>query len=82
MGFGEKFNRALNKIKGKLIVAVILWLILVIVFVAPMGVALHHANTNQGDPVKLLVESLGENIVNPISSFRKMLIRSNRRKFW
>ena len=70
MEFGEKFNRAFNKIRGKLIVAVILWLILVIVFVAPMGVALHQVNSNQGDPVKLMVESLGE----PLNSYQNSLL--------
>ena len=30
MGIGEKFSKALNKIKGKLIVAGILWFVLTI----------------------------------------------------
>lgn len=43
MGFGEKISRAFKKIRGKLIVAGILWFIITIVFVAPMGLSIAEA---------------------------------------
>lgn len=44
MTFSEKIAKAIKKIKGKLIVSFILWLILVIVFVAPMAMAIKAGN--------------------------------------
>ena len=43
MKFQEKISRAIKKIKTKLIVSFILWLILIIVFVAPMSLAVKDA---------------------------------------
>ena len=40
MNIWEKIGKAIKKIKNKLIVSFILWLILVIVFVAPMGMSM------------------------------------------
>lgn len=50
MSIGEKIGKAIKKIKGKLIVSFILWLVLVIVFVAPMGLSFARAvEVNNGD---------------------------------
>ena len=43
MKFQEKISRAIKKIKSKLIVSFILWLVLIIVFVAPMSLAVRDA---------------------------------------
>lgn len=69
MKFGEKISRAIKKIKGKLIVSFILWLILIIVFVAPIGIALKNAFEVEGDQRwEVLFTSIGINIVNPLKA--------------
>lgn len=49
MGFGEKLKRALIKIKGKLIVAAILILVILIWAVAPFTVAIRRSNEPELD---------------------------------
>jgi hypothetical protein len=69
MKFGEKISRAIKKIKGKLIVSFILWLILIIVFVAPISVSLalslRAEATNRWE---ILIESIGTYIVKPFTA--------------
>lgn len=69
MNFGEKVSKAIKKIKSKLIVSFILWLILVIVFVAPFAISLHDALIAEGSSRwEVLFTTLGEQIVKPIES--------------
>lgn len=69
MNFGEKISKAIKKIKGKLIVSIILWLILTIVFVAPFSLALHSAMTEvEADKWATFFMSLGQQIVKPLES--------------
>ena len=70
MNFGEKLSKAIKKIKGKLIVSVILWLVLTIVFVAPFALALHSAMTQVENSSKwsTLFMTLGQQIVKPLES--------------
>lgn len=66
MTFKEKIAKAIKKIKGKLIVSLILWLILIIVFVAPMAIAFKNAYHFVGDERwEALFKTLGEYIVKP-----------------
>ena len=67
MKFQEKISRAIKKIKTKLIVSFILWLILIIVFVAPMSLAVKDAFSvsDSGQRWANLFESLGTYIVKP-----------------
>lgn len=66
MTFGEKISRAIKKIKGKLIVSLILWLILIIVFVAPMAIAFKEAYHYTGDDRwATLFMTIGKYIVKP-----------------
>ena len=71
MGFGEKLKRAIQRIKGKLIVSAILWLVLVIVFVAPLGIAFFDANQPNVNFTEIFFTSFGKNVVNPLSSIGK-----------
>ncbi len=82
MGFGEKLKRAIKRIKGKLIVSAILWLVLVIVFVAPLGIAFFDANQPNVNFTEAFFLSLGKNIVNPISSIGKCLSGGIGGYFW
>lgn len=69
MKFGEKISRAIKKIKGKLIVSFILWLVLTIVFVAPFSISL--ANAFSAEPAnrwEVLFMSIGTYIVKPFES--------------
>lgn len=70
MNFGEKISKAIKKIKGKLIVSLILWLVLTIVFVAPLSVALNSAfvQAESSSQWETFFMTLGEQIVNPIES--------------
>ena len=70
---GDSFLRTIDKIKTKLIVAVILWLILVIVFVAPFGLAVYDANQEGVDFSAQIVKSLGVYIVKPLTSTLRCL---------
>ena len=74
MGIGEKIARAINKIKGKLIVSFILWLILVIVFVAPLagaisdGLKVGTLAMGDGNSWEVFFEALGGYLRNPINA--------------
>ena len=77
MGIGEKISRAFKKIKGKLIVSGILWFILTIVFVAPMGLSFAKGAEKSGtsnivafsaDGWSEFFTQLGQNIMHPLNS--------------
>lgn len=59
MGFGEKLKRAITKIKGKLIVATVLILIILVWAIAPFTVAIKHGW------VLTYYEDTGERILDP-----------------
>lgn len=83
MKFGEKISRAINKIKGKLIVSFILWLILIIVFVAPLGLSLKYAYDVQGDQRwEVLFTSIGTYIVNPLETMLRCITGEAHGYFW
>lgn len=83
MKFGEKISKAIKKIKGKLIVSFILWLILIIVFVAPMGIALKDAFEVEGDQRwEVLFTSIGMNIINPPEPIIRCLSGESNGYFW
>lgn len=77
MGIGEKISKAFKKIKGKLIVSGILWFILTIVFVAPLGLSIGKGSEVSGtdnivsftkDGWSELFTSFGNNITHPLAS--------------
>lgn len=69
MNFGERLSKAIKKIRGKLIVTFILWLVLVIVFVAPFSLALHESLTVESiSRWETLFITLGKQIIKPIES--------------
>ena len=83
MSFGEKIRKAINKIKGKLIVSFILWLILVIVFVAPTGLAFKSAYEVTGDQRwENLIKALGTYITKPITAIAKCISGEAEGYFW
>lgn len=91
MGIGEKFSKALNKIKGKLIVAGILWFVLTIVFVAPWGLSFEQGARVSGtsniinftsDGWKELFLKLGNNIMHPLSSTISCFAGEANGHFW
>ena len=83
MKFGEKISKAIKKIKNKLIVAFVLWLILIIVFVAPMGISLKNAYDVTGDERwTVLFTSLGTYIVKPISALGLCISGQAQGHFW
>lgn len=83
MKFGEKISRAIKKIKGKLIVSGILWLVLIIVFVAPMGVAFHNALSGVTENRwETLFTDIGAYIVKPFSALGLCLSGETEGMFW
>ncbi len=65
----DKIKRAIKKSKGKIIVILILWLILAIVFVAPIAISLHDAGeAKKAEMFNVFFERIGETIVNPLNS--------------
>ena len=69
MSFGEKLARGIKKIKSKLIVAIVLWLILVILFVAPLSISLkNNEDFNNGKGQLNFMESINKYIVSPLES--------------
>lgn len=83
MKFTEKISRAIKKIRTKLIVSLILWLILTIVFVAPFSIALHDALiTNPANRWETLFLTIGEYIVNPFGSIGIALTGGTEGYFW
>ncbi len=73
MGFGQKLKRAIRKIKGKLIVAAILVIIISIVGLAALSVAIQSAR-NAGELAgeyfdwAVFFETLGTYIMKPLSA--------------
>ena len=64
----DRIKRGFKKSKTKIIIAVILWIILSIVFVAPMAISIKDATTNGPLNWQVLFETLGKYIVNPFGS--------------
>ena len=65
----DKIKRAIKKSKGKIIVILILWLILAIVFVAPIAISLQDAGeAKKIEMFNVFFERIGETIVNPFNS--------------
>lgn len=65
----DKIKRAIKKSKGKIIIILILWLILAIVFVAPIAISLQDAGeAKKIEMFNVFFERIGETIVNPFNS--------------
>lgn len=85
MKFGEKISRAIKKIKGKLIVSGILWLILIIVFVAPIAMAFSKALSPEVEASvrwEVLFENVAIYIVKPLSSIGSCIVGESNGMFW
>ena len=83
MKFGEKISKGIKKIKGKLIVSFILWLILIIVFVAPTGLAFCEAFKQVGDARwEALFLTLGKYIVKPWEAIALCVVGESNGYFW
>ena len=83
MKFTEKISKAIKKIKGKLIVSGILWLVLIIVFVAPFSVALHNAlSQDEMDRWESLFMTLGTYIVKPLEATGLAITGQTEGYFW
>lgn len=85
MGFGDKIKTTISKIKGRLIGALILWLGLVIVFVAPMGIAVYDGSVAAKEGKEFsesFFASIGTNIVKPGSSIVTCISGGTHGKFF
>ena len=65
---GDKLKRGIKKYKAKFIVGFILWIVISIVFVAPVSISLYDATSSGSLDWTILFNKIGENIVNPFRS--------------
>ena len=65
---GDKIKRAIKKYKSKFIVAAILWIIISIVFVAPMSISIKDATLSGTLDWAILFETIGKYVTNPLKS--------------
>lgn len=68
----DRIKKGLKKSKGKIIFILILWLILAIVFVAPMAISLQEAGqAPKKEAINVFFETIGKTITNPLNSAPK-----------
>ena len=79
---GDKIKRAIKKYKNKFIVALILWIILSIVFVAPVSISLHEATANDAFDWQVLFETIGAFITKPFTSIGTALSVQYIASYW
>ena len=88
MNIGEKIGKAIKKIKNKLIVSFILWLILVVVFVAPLANSIHEGmlvgnlGINGGAAWEAFFAGIAKYIVNPFLALGQALSGSTDGMFF
>ena len=63
-----KVEGAIKNSSKKIALLSILWLIITIVFVAPMAYSIHMANTIKGFDSTIFIEYFGKSITNPFSA--------------
>ena len=67
-----KIEGAIKRNKKKFIICAILWLLLVIVFVAPLSYSIFEASTNGGFSLNTFIEQIASNIMNPFGTIIKV----------
>ena len=86
MGFFDRLKRAISKIKGKLIVAAILILVIIIWGVAPFSVAMKDGLTQViGDEFfnwEIFLTELGTGITMPLEQLKKCFSDNYFHAFW
>ena len=87
MGFFEKLKRAIKKIKGKLIVSLILILVIIVWGFAPFSTALkdglREATGRESVNWEVLLMNLGLGLTKPLEQFKKCIIEDEYRgTFW
>ncbi len=78
----DRIKRGFRKSKTKIIVAVILWIILSIVFVAPVAISIKDATANGSLDWKVLFETLGKYITKPFTSIGMAFSANYIDSFW
>ena len=70
-----KIEGAIKKNKNAFIICLILWLILAIVFVAPVAYSSFQANASGVFSLNTFMEVLVDNITNPVLLFLMLILR-------
>ena len=78
----EKIKRGIKKYRNKFIVVAILWIIISIVFVAPVSVSILDATRAGGFSFEVFIETIGSQIINPFGSLGKALSGTYINTFW
>ena len=86
MGFFEKLKKAMIKIKGKLVVAAILVLVIIVMGVAPFSVAMRDGVTQVtaagGFNWEIFLMELGIGITKPLEQLKKCFTENYFHAFW
>ena len=86
MGFFEKVKKAIIKIKGKLIVAAILVLVIIVMGVAPFSVAMRDGITQVTEAGEfnweIFLMELGIGITKPLDQLKKCFTANSFHSFW
>ena len=64
----SKLARTIKRNKYRFLIAIILWVIITIVFVAPMAISIADATETGEFKLNIFIESFGTNIVRPFNS--------------
>lgn len=78
----EKIQRGIKKYKKRFIVIVILWVLISIVFIAPLSISITDALSVGKFSVEIFVETLGKQIVNPFGALGAVLGTTYIEMFW
>ena len=76
-----KVKGALNRNKKTIIIGIILWLVLVIVFVAPFSYSIFQATINNKIVLSEFMKVIGENISNPFGTLGNIFSKGATENF-
>ena len=78
----EKIQRGIKKYKKRFIVIAILWVLISIVFIAPLSISIADASSSGKFDFTIFVETLGSQIVSPFGALGAALGTTYIGMFW
>ena len=78
----DKIQRAIKKYKTKFIVIGILWVVISIVFIAPVSISIQDATASGSFDLQKFVEAIGSTITNPFVALGKAFTATYISMYW
>ena len=78
----EKIKKGLRKSKGKLVVALVLYLVLLLIFIAPLSIAIKEAMKTGAFNISIFFDVIQSQIAKPFSSIGLALSAENIGLLW